>query len=123
MIVRPCRLRAQNAFTRRESHANSTSTSTATTVMRKIVKCGLPAKNCRSKAGIFEKSGGFGKTPCVNAYSSTARPAKRSNGASHRNAEATVAYEEFLIDVLTRKTLITSPPCTGTTLLKPTAAR
>jgi hypothetical protein len=37
------------------------------TVSRNSVKRMCPAKNARSKAGSFEKSGGFGKTPCVKA--------------------------------------------------------
>ena len=33
------------------------------------VKRGCEAKNARSKAGSFEKSGGFGNAPWVNAKS------------------------------------------------------
>ena len=32
------------------------------------MKRGLEAKNARSNAGSDEKSGGFGKTPWLNAY-------------------------------------------------------
>ncbi len=37
--------------------------------MTNSVSCGLAAKNERSKASRSEKSGGLGKTPCVNANS------------------------------------------------------
>ncbi len=38
----------------------------------------------------FEKSGGLGKTPCVNAKISTSTPTQKSKIDSTKNAAATV---------------------------------
>jgi hypothetical protein len=43
-----------------------------------------------SKELSFEKSGGFGNTPCVKAKISTSRPTQMSNTDSTKNAAATV---------------------------------
>ena len=43
-----------------------------------------------SNESSFEKSGGFGNTPCVNAKISTNTPTVTSNTASTKNAAATV---------------------------------
>ena len=53
------------------------------------MKRGCEAKNARSKAGSFEKSGGFGKTPWVNANASTGIAIVRSKMNSTENAAAT----------------------------------
>ena len=80
---------------------------------------GCDAKNCRSNAGIFEKSGGLGNTPCVNANVRMKTPITRSKTASTKNAAPTAGYVEFGTEVLTRNSLMTSPPRAGTTLLNP----
>ena len=78
-IVKPWRTRAQNALTFVDSSAKATSTPIASAVRKNSVKRGCDAKNARSNAGSFEKSGGFGKTPCVNANASTSRFTPQSN--------------------------------------------
>ena len=52
------------------------------------MKRGLEAKNARSNAGSDEKSGGFGKTPWLNAYASTGTAIVRSKMNSMLNAAA-----------------------------------
>jgi hypothetical protein len=118
----PWRTRAQNARTRCDSSAKPTSTPIPIAVSTKSRKRGCDAKNCRSNAGIFEKSGGLGNTPCVKAKARMKIAMKRSNTASTKNAAATAGYVEFGTEDLTRKSLMTSPPRAGTTLLKPYAA-
>ena len=66
-----------------------TSTAIASTVSKNSAKRGCEAKNARSKAGSFEKSGGFGKTPWVNANASTGIAIERSKRSSTENAAAT----------------------------------
>src|SRR3954447_10577317 len=118
-MVRPCRTRDQNARTRAESSAKATSTAIPSTVSRNNVKRGLEAKNARSKAGSFEKSGGLGKTPCENAKASTGTAIVRSKMNSTEKAAAIAGYEDPGTAVLVRKSRITSPPRAGTTELKP----
>ena len=66
--MKPWRTRAQNACTRaRQQRERDERRATASAVSRKSVKRGCEAKNCRSNAGISEKSGGLGNAPCVNA--------------------------------------------------------
>ena len=89
MIVRPWRTRAQNARTRADSSAKPASTAIPITVSTNSVKRGCEAKNARSKAGSDEKSGGFGKTPWLNAYASTGTAIVRSKMNSTLNAAAT----------------------------------
>ena len=50
--------------------------------MQNSAKRGWLAKNDRSKALSFEKSGGLGNTPCVNAKISTRMPTDESKIAS-----------------------------------------
>ena len=53
------------------------------------MKRGCEAKNARSKAGSFEKSGGFGNAPCVKAKSRIGIAIERSKICSTTNDEAT----------------------------------
>ena len=53
------------------------------------MNCGWPAKNARSKAGSFEKSGGLGKAPCVNAKARIGIAMQRSKISSTVKAAAT----------------------------------
>ena len=115
----PWRTRAQNAATRRENSAKATSAATASAVSTNSRKRGCDAKNERSNALELGKSGGLGNTPCVKAKMRMKTPIVASNTASTKNAAATAGYVEFGIDVFVRKSLMTSPPRAGTTLLKP----
>ena len=48
------------------------------------------AKKLMSKAGSLEKSGGLGKTPCVNAKHITSSPMNQSKMTPVESAAATV---------------------------------
>src|SRR3954467_5836962 len=118
MMVKPWRTRAQKAFTLVDSSAKPIRPAIAIAVSAKSRKRGCEAKKLRSKACSFEKSGGLGKTPWVNAKSRMNAPIDASKPNSTKNAAAIAEYVELGIDVLTRKSLMTSPPRAGTTLLK-----
>jgi hypothetical protein len=53
------------------------------------VKRGCSARNARSNAGRSEKSGGFGKTPCVKAKLRMSTPIITSKTISTANVAAT----------------------------------
>ena len=53
------------------------------------MKRGLEAKNARSKAGILQKSGGFGNAPWVNAKVRIGIAMQRSKIASTKKLEPT----------------------------------
>ena len=57
--------------------------------MRNSVKRRWPAKNDRSNAPRFAKSGGLGKTPCVNAKVRMKTPIVASKMISTKVAAAT----------------------------------
>src|SRR5437764_13192341 len=122
MIVRPCRTRAQNAFTRADSNAVSTITVMARNVIVKSANCGCDAKYERSNAFSFEKSGGLGKTPCVKAKTIASTLTRMSKSVATVIAAVTVGKVERSIEALVRKIwmMFAAPP--GTTFLKPTAA-
>ena len=88
-MVSPWRTRRQNASMRRDRIANPPRTATASSVRKNSVNFGCDAKSCRSNAGIFEKSGGFGNAPCVNANASIIEPITMSKIASTANVAAT----------------------------------
>src|SRR5919206_998823 len=88
MIVTPWRTRAQNARTRADSSAKPTSPAMASTVSRNSVKRMCEAKNARSKAGSFEKSGGFGKAPCEKAKARIGTAMQMSKMNSTKKLEA-----------------------------------
>ena len=58
-------------------------------VSRNSVKRGCEAKNARSNAGSWEKSGGFGNTPWLNAKARIGTAMQRSKISSTAKAEAT----------------------------------
>ena len=60
----------------------------ASAVITNSANFGCDAKYERSNAFSFEKSGGFGKTPCVNANVSTTTAIERSKPVSTTNAAA-----------------------------------
>ena len=53
------------------------------------MNCGCEAKNAMSKAGSFEKSGGFGNAPWVNAKVRIGIAMQRSKIASTKKLEPT----------------------------------
>ncbi len=65
-----------------------TITAIASAVIVNSANCGCDAKNERSNALSFEKSGGLGNTPWVNANVSTTIPIERSKPNSTANAAA-----------------------------------
>ena len=67
----------------------------------------------------FAKSGGLGNTPWVKAKLRMKTPITASKTSSTKNAAPIAEYVEPGIEFLTRKSLMTSPPRAGTTLLKP----
>ena len=83
------------------------------------MKRGWPAKNDRSKASSLAKSGGLGKTPWLNAKARMKIAMTPSKMASTQIAAPTAGYVERRIEFLTRKSLMTSPPRAGMTLLNP----
>src|SRR5205807_8214623 len=113
---------AQKARTRAESSANATTASTPSIVSRNSVKWMCCAKYERSKAPSFEKSGGFGKTPCVNANSMITTLMNESKIAHTEIAAGTAGKLDRLIEVFVRKIWITLAPPAGTTFLNPAAA-
>jgi hypothetical protein len=86
------------------------------------VNCGCDAKNCRSNAGMSEKSGGLGNAPWLNANVRMNTAIVASKTFSTSIDEATAGYEECGTEVFVRKSLMTSPPRAGTMPLKPYAA-
>ena len=106
-------------MTRCESTAKPTSTPIASAVSTNSVNFGCPAKNDRSNASSLAKSGGLGKTPCVNAKHRMKIAMTASKTASTQIAAPTAGYVAFGIERLTRNSLMTSPPRAGMTLLKP----
>ena len=83
------------------------------------MKRGCEAKNDRSNASSFAKSGGLGNTPCVKAKLRMNTAITASKTASTQIAAPTAGYVACGIERLTRKSLMTSPPRAGMTLLKP----
>ena len=67
----PCPRRRSTRAARSEKEPRRT---TPRKVRKKSVNCGCDANSCRSNAGIFEKSGGLGNAPCVNANASISEP-------------------------------------------------
>ena len=80
---------------------------------------GWLARNDRSKASSFAKSGGLGKTPWLKANVRTKTAMTASKTASTQIAAPTAGYVACGIERLTRNSLMTSPPRAGMTLLKP----
>ena len=74
----PWRTRCQNARTFADSSAKPTKNRTPNAVRKNSVKRMLDAKKLMSNAGSFEKSGGFGNTPCVNAKHMISSPMNQS---------------------------------------------
>src|SRR3954469_8876865 len=99
MIVSPCRTRAQNARTRRESSAKPTSTAIASTVSTNSSSRGCEAKNDRWNAGNLEKGGGLGNTPCVNAKIRIGIAIEAANPSSTANDEPIAGYVDSGTDV------------------------
>src|SRR3712207_3700177 len=91
----------------------------ASAVRTNSVNRGCDAKNCRSNAGISEKSGGLGNAPCENAKLRMNTAIVASKTFSTSIAEPTAGYVECGTDDFVKNSLMRSPPRAGTTPLKP----